>query len=181
MTNQTFNPFTDRLSRDIRNALSESILDSVSQKSIAPSKAVADTFLSQNLPPAHRNYIIHRLSAYSQALSAVQDTNDHLQIAVILWDLELFFEVHEVLEPAWMKSKGDEKLLLQALIRAAGVYINLELGYLERGRKISIKAIPILQQFKENLSSAMDCEDLIKSLQELTPNAPKIGGGTSTT
>ena len=63
--------------------------------------------------------------------------DDYLAIAVILWDLDLFFEVHEILEPPWIKAQGDRKLLLQALIRAAGVYINLELGYTDRAAKIS--------------------------------------------
>ncbi len=173
---QDFNPFTDRLSRDIRNKLSVSLAEAINMRSLEPVLAVADHFLAGNIPEDHQHYITSRLQRYESALEKVPATaDDHLAIAVILWDLGLFFEVHEILEPPWMKAQGDRKLLLQALIRAAGVYINLELGYTDRATKISGKALPVLTRLEQELKMNMNVGELIATLQELTPEAPHIG------
>ncbi len=92
----------------------------------------------------------------------------------MLWDLALFFEVHEILEPAWMETAGDRKRLLQALIRAAGVYINLELGYCQRAEKIASKALPVLEELGDSLTSVMDIDTLIEALQTLPDKAPQL-------
>jgi predicted metal-dependent hydrolase len=43
--------------------------------------------------------------------------------AAILFDARLYFEVHELLEPHWMRGEGDERLALQGLIQVAvGLY-----------------------------------------------------------
>ena len=173
---EEFNPFTDRLSRDIRNELSVSLPDAIAMGSLEPVLAVADHFLAGRIPEAHQHYISSRLQKYETALALLPaDTDDCLAIAVILWDLDLFFEVHEILEPPWIKAQGDRKLLLQALIRAAGVYINLELGYTDRAAKISGKAVPVLIRFKQELSMHMSADKLIIALQELNPDSPQIG------
>ena len=170
-----FNPFTDRLSRDIRNELSVSLPKAIEIRSLEPVQTVADRFLAGPLPAPHLQYINSRLQNYADALNRLPaNTDDYMSIAIILWDLKLFFEVHEILEPEWIEAQGDKKLLLQALIRAAGVYINLELGYRDRAAKISSKAIPVLIRFQQELQKDLNAEKLIAALQELAPVAPKI-------
>jgi hypothetical protein len=170
-----FNPFTDRLSRDIRNELSVSLPKAIKIRSLEPVQIVADRFLADQLPDTHLQYIDSRLQNYADALNRLpQNTNDSMVIAAILWDLKLFFEVHEILEPEWIEAQGDKKLLLQALIRAAGVYINLELGYRDRAAKIGGKAIPILIRFQQELQKDLNAEKLIRALQELDPDPPQI-------
>ena len=39
--------------------------------------------------------------------------------AAILFDHELFFEVHELLEPSWLRADGETRTLLQGLIQVA--------------------------------------------------------------
>jgi uncharacterized protein len=39
--------------------------------------------------------------------------------AAILFDHELFFEVHELLEPPWLRADGETRMLLQGLIQVA--------------------------------------------------------------
>ena len=176
-----FNPFTDRLSRDIRNELSVSLPKAIELRSLEPVQIVADRFLAQQLPDTHQQYIDSRLQNYTDALNRLPaNTDDYMGIASILWDLKLFFEVHEVLEPEWIEAQGDKKLLLQALIRAAGVYINLELGYRDRAAKIAGKAIPLLIRFQKELQKDLNAEKLITALQELAPIAPKICLKTAT-
>ena len=170
-----FNPFTDRLSRDIRNDLSVSLAKAIEIGSLQPVQAVADHFLAGRLPEAHLQYINSRLQNYADAINRLPaNTEDYMSAATILWDLKLFFEVHEILEPEWIKAQGDRKLQLQALIRAAGVYINLELDYRDRAAKIGGKAVPVLIRFQKDLRKDLDVEKLIRALQELTPIAPKI-------
>jgi predicted metal-dependent hydrolase len=44
---------------------------------------------------------------------------DALECALAAWDAGLFFEVHELLEPAWTAERGPERDLLEGLIMAA--------------------------------------------------------------
>ena len=82
--------------------------------------------------------------------------------------------MHEILEPAWIGASGDEKRLLQALIRAAGVYINLELGYEQRARKICAKALPVLKELHEELTGSIDGKALIVALETLSTDPPRL-------
>ena len=59
-----FNPFTDRLSRDIRNELSVSLPKAIEIRSLEPVQIIADRFLADPLPDAHLHYISSRLQNY---------------------------------------------------------------------------------------------------------------------
>ena len=169
-----FNPFEDRLSRDIRNDLSETVIDLLASRSVVHAEEVADGFRQQNLAVHYLDYIEQRLTRYSQALDILSEGSGLYDQAAVFWDLELFFEVHEILEPAWMDAKGDEKRLLQALIRAAGVYINLELGYEQRARKICAKALPVIKELKQELAGSIDGGALIAGLESLSIKPPRL-------
>ncbi|MGA7278543.1 MAG: DUF309 domain-containing protein [Desulfocapsaceae bacterium] len=170
----TFNPFEDRLSRDIRNDLSESIIEVLSSRSLDAAEEAAAYYRQTDLPMAHAGYIEQRLQRYAEALSRLAPDSDLLCQAAVLWDLALFFEVHEILEPAWIEATGGRKRLLQALIRAAGVYINLELGYFQRAEKIASKALPVLEELGDSLTSVMHIDNLIEALQTLPDKAPRL-------
>ena len=73
-----------------------------------------------------------------------------------------------------MDADGKEKKFLQALIRAAGVYINLELGYEQRARKIGAKALPVLKELKQELTAHIDSKALIAALETLSPEPPRL-------
>ena len=169
-----FNPFEDRLSRDIRNDLSESILEVLDSHSIAPAQAVADAYKKQHLNPIYRDYIEDRITRYEASLARIGPQTSILRTGAVLWDNGLYFEVHEVLEPPWMNAIGDEKLLLQAMIRAAGVYINLELDYRDRAAKISAKALPVLRQFRDTLQRDLDADALVTALETLSVEPPRL-------
>lgn len=169
-----FNPFEDRLSRDIRNDLSESIMQVLADRSLEPACEAAARYRALDLPAAHARYIDQRLERYGEALSCISADHDLLHQAAVLWDLGLFFEVHEILEPAWIEATGDRKRLLQALIRAAGVYINLELGYLQRAGKIAAKTLPVLRQLQDDLAPALEADKLIEALETLAESPPRL-------
>ncbi len=174
MAPAAFNPFEDRLSRDIRNDLSESIAGVLDDQSLAGAEAVAQSYLKAAPAPPYVDYIHSRLDRYARALEQLGTDTPLLRQAAVLWDLQLFFEVHEILEPAWMIASGSRKLILQALIRAAGVYINLELGYRERAAKIGAKALPVLETFRTEIGAEIDIDELISAIRILAPAAPLI-------
>lgn len=174
-----FNPFEDRLSRDIRNDLSESLPAVLSNRSLQPALTAADTYRQLNPAPVYLEYIEQRLKNYRTALELVVPSSelDPLPTAAVLWDLGLFFEVHELLEPEWMEARGDRKLLLQALIRAAGVYVYREVGYPQRAAKIAAKAVPVLRRFREMLLQDLRIDDLIAALEHPGAAPPPLSRG----
>ena len=169
-----FNPFEDRLSRNIRNDLSETVIEVLASASIAEAEKVAEAYRRQDLADIYENYITERLRRYDLALKTLSEGDGLLDQAAVLWDLRLFFEVHEILEPAWIDAAGDEKRVLQALIRAAGVYINLELGYEQRARKICSKALPVLKALHMDLAGSIDTDALIAALETLSVEPPRL-------
>ena len=112
MADQLFDPFNDRLSRDIRNDLSESLLTCLRERRLHPARAVADRYLADHPAPVYAAYIQDRLERYGRFLAGVaDDETDPLRLGFALWDLRLHFEVHEVLEQAWLRAAGEEKAL----------------------------------------------------------------------
>ena len=89
--------------------------------------------------------------------------------STVLWNLGLFFEVHEILEHAWYDAQGDYKLILQALIRAAGVYIKLEYGYQGPAERMAAKALTVLEAHRDSLQKWFKPEPLFEALRELSP------------
>jgi uncharacterized protein len=171
MAEAVFQPFTDRLSRDIRNDLSKSLVTVIYDQSLDPARKIAGNYLQANPAPVYRDYINDRLSRYQRVLEIIGDrTNDPLFIALVLWDEQLFFEVHEILEHAWLKTKGEEKLFLQAMIRSAGVYVKRDAGYADVAARLCLKALPVLENNRHRLAPYTDPERLIQALRH--GNAP---------
>jgi hypothetical protein len=165
MTEQTFKPFSDRLSRDIRNQLSESFVTVLQEKSMDSARKIAKKYLTDNLSPCYSKYIKSRLERYNRCLAKIaQGNKDPLWQGLVLWDEHLFFEVHEILEHAWMHAEGDEKFFLQAMIRAAGVYIKIDAGYDEPASRIAAKALPVLKKNYQRLAQYTDPDRLTGAL-----------------
>ena len=167
MNPHPFDPFRDRLSRDIRNDLSASLLDCLQKGTLAPAQQIAAQYLAARPGPDHIAYIDDRLARYGQFLAQVADgPDDVLWQGLHLWDLGLFFEVHEILEHAWLHAQGEEKALLQAMIRAAGFYIKSEFGFLEGAHKLAAKALPVLEAHRERLGRYCEPERLLTALRQ---------------
>lgn len=172
-----FNPFEDRLSRDIRNDLSEALVACIESGNREILDETSIRYSSQTLDSCYTNYLEKRLSNYELALDRITPTViDPINRAVILWNLHLFFEVHEILEHVWYDATGDYKKLLQALIRAAGVYIKLEFGYSQAASNIANKAIPVLQDNRQLLEAHIDPNVLISALGDLNQDPPQLVG-----
>lgn len=172
-----FDPFQDRLSRDIRNQLSESLLPCLQAMSLDPVREVANRFLALNPGPEQVAYIERRLALFEQFLKRIADgPEDVLWQGLVLWDLGLHFEVHEILEHAWHRTQGQEKLLLQAMIRAAGVYIKADYGYFEAAGKLAAKALPVLEAQRQRLAGYIEPERLCDAMRNPTAAAPILLG-----
>jgi hypothetical protein len=174
-----FDPFRNHLCRDVRNQLSSSLLKTIHARNISPSHLVAETFLASGVEQSIQDYIAQRLERYQaiidQIVTADIAEEETFAIALLLWDQELFFEVHEWLEEKWLKSQGTEKSILQALIRAAGSYLLLEHNRMSGARKTAAKAVESLTLYSKDIPSFMHVSLLISKLKALTPVPPKLG------
>jgi hypothetical protein len=170
-----FDPFRDRLSRDIRNQLSASLPACLREHRLAPARAVAERFLAAHPGPEQTAYILDRLDRYGRFLDQVNGgPADALWQGLVLWDLGLYFEVHEILEHAWHRAQGEEKAFLQAMIRAAGVYIKQDYGFVEATARLAAKALPVLERHRERLAAYTDPERLFNGLRHPENAAPLL-------
>ena len=173
-----FNPFENRLCRDIRNELSESLIQSITAGSIAPSRIIANNYIDKNPAPALIHYIQDRITRY-RALLACMPSGDRNRssvypVAVRLWNQGLFFEVHEWMEVQWQRGQGVEKKIMQGLIQAAGMYVHLEYGRRQGAEKIARKAVSGLRAHQDAARRHFNVDQLIDHLQRFDPTPPKL-------
>jgi hypothetical protein len=175
---ERFDPFNNRLCRNVRNALSESFKDVLEKRDMHAVRRIAGFFLNDPQPACVDTYINRRLAAYEQVLADIsrRHLDDPLDIAVAIWDHRLFFETHEYLEQYWMTADGDEKKLLQAIIRAAGAYVHLEQGNLTGATRIAGKAVAALERLRDRLAPHADVGQLLDKLKRLDPDPPMLSG-----
>ena len=90
---EDFDPFNDRLSRDIRNTLSEAFIDSLSKKDPSDYQAAAEKWLAEKSAAGYRTYIQDRLHRYGQVLEKITASrlDDALVQSLVLWNNGLFF------------------------------------------------------------------------------------------
>ncbi len=172
-----FDTRNDRLARDIRNKLGRTFVKQLDHYlDLTPVEELAGNFLDEKYGVIYENYILERLDRFRSAKRhiSLNKINDDYYRALVLWDHELFFETHEVLESLWMKASGTNKLILQALIRAAGVYIHLANHNMKGAEKMATKAIEILKSNKKEIPPFPGLEKLINCLADLDQNPPKL-------
>ena len=173
-----FDPFNDRLCRNVRNALSEAFKSAIKESDLHPVDHVAHFFLNESVPDYVSDYIHRRIAAYEAVLAELdaRGFTDPLDIALLIWDRRLFFETHEFLETYWLVASGEEKRLLQALIRFAGTYVHLEQGNLTAAKRIAAKAIDGISHGKDRLAGYADPQRLLAKLKTLDPEPPTLSG-----
>ena len=79
-----------------------------------------------------------------------------------------------MLEQAWHRAEGGRRRLLQALIRAAGVYIKLEFGQARQAAGLAEKACAGLEENRDALRAYFAPEELIAALRSLNPTPPLL-------
>jgi len=173
----TFNPFEDRLCRDVRNNLAKTFIEAVETCSSNPLRALADHYLEQ-YPLAHiRAYVCHREVCLNNLLQEIQVSPpvDDDFISVHLWNQQLFFEFHEWLEKQWVAASGSHRKALQALILSAVVYEQLKYSRPLPAEKVALKAVKLFTQHREFIPKPFDTDIMILKLAQLDPAAPQFG------
>jgi hypothetical protein len=154
-------------------------MKAIHSQDIGPSMTAARKYVSEDVEPFIIRYVDNRLTRYQTIITQIRSAHipihDTFMIALLLWDQELFFEVHEWLERKWLDSKGAEKMVCQALIRAAGTYVHLEHGKYGAARKMASKAVAGLTRHRALVPLCLNVEVLIDKLNALDPAPPKLG------
>jgi predicted metal-dependent hydrolase len=90
----------------------------------------------------------------------------------VLFDAGLFFEVHEVLEPHWVRATGDLRETLQGAIQAAVGWQHLANGNLAGARSLLEEAAARLHGRRLH---DLDVEPLARAAAEAASRLPAIG------
>jgi len=166
-----FDPFNSRLARDIRNTLSESYGDALLRLDESVYRRQAEQWLAKNIDPDSAGYIQDRLKRYDRAFDQMADNRirDAKFQALITWNHQLFFEVHELLERVWQQTTGNEFQALKGLIQAAGVYVHLEYDHQAAAEKLAAKSSDRIQKYRACLNFIANLDTLLDKLK--TPDA----------
>jgi hypothetical protein len=165
-----------RLYRDLRNDLAEHFMTGLRTGEMQPVYETAARYLALAPADFFHDYIHERLARYEKTMQTIHDRNirDPYAVALLLWDNELFFEVHEYLEPLWLRAAGVDKEILQALIRAAGVYVHLRQNNPTGARKMADRAVAVLDRHRRAVPALVNLEELLPKLRRLDPDPPKL-------
>jgi hypothetical protein len=171
-----FDPFTDRRSRDIRNGLSEALVEAIAANDQTVYHRLARRWLSTDLPPAFETYVRDRLKRYDRVTAAAESRDASRPFAgfIDIWNQELFFEAHEYLETIWQHTGGDRHLALKGLIKAAGVYVHLENNRRAAARRLAPRAYRQMKDHAESLGFIANLDRLLDCMQRVAPAPPRL-------
>ena len=173
---ERFDPFTDRMARDIRNSLWDAFVAALAAKAPEQYLNIAQKWREQNLSTRHSEYIADRLLRYDQVFDTIQagGIQDPLQRALVIWNQRLFFEFHDHLEMIWKSATGDQRQALKGLIKAAGVYIHLEQHHRQPAKSLAMKSYQLLRQYVHCLEFIANYETLLDKLESGDPVPPRL-------
>jgi hypothetical protein len=171
-----FDPFEDRISRDIRNTLSEAFVDGLGQREQSGYRDVADNWCAKNPSEIYLKYIQNRVPRYDRVFKQIRayHLDDALLQCLVIWNHELFFEVHDHLEGIWIQATGDKRQALKGLIKAAGVYIHNEYGRRQAVKSLSIKSHNLIRQYSDSLTFITNLDVLAQKLIARDPIPPRL-------
>ncbi|CAB1075781.1 hypothetical protein D1AOALGA4SA_3592 [Olavius algarvensis Delta 1 endosymbiont] len=166
-----FDPFNNRLSRDIRNTLAATYVEALQKSDPSKYQHRAELWLAKKLKRDHAGYIQDRLKRYDRAFNQIVENciQDAKLQALIIWNHQLFFEVHELLERVWQQTAGNEFQALKGLIQAAGVYVHLEYNHQAAAEKLAAKSSDRIRKYGADLNFIANLDTLLDKLK--TPEA----------
>jgi predicted metal-dependent hydrolase len=175
-----FDPFNNRQARDIRNKLAKSFLAALTAKDALLFQSCISAYRQMNLHESYKRYVTDRLAKYEEAYSriALENRRDVLQQAATLWDLKLYYEMHEILEPEWRMAAGEKRKALQGLIRAAGMKIHAESNRDKAAASMGAKALADLLQYGRELQGFGNFEAVLAEIEKtIAANGGRSNGG----
>jgi len=167
------------MARDIRNNLSRSFLLALAEKDASLFQECASSFRHRNPGPVYEQYMTARLEKYEKAYAIItrDKQTEPLQQAAILWDLELFFEMHETLEEEWRKAEGERRKALQGLIRAAGMMILANHKRSKAAVSMGAKALVALEQYGRALEGLHNLAAILAAINRILFQGPAESPG----
>ena len=171
-----FDPYNDRLARDIRNSLSSALVEELSGSDDGVLSTAANNWLDMSLAPGHKTYIESRMALYRRAIDDIRadQVSDPRFQAIYLWNLGLFFEMHELLETVWLKAREPERSALKGWIQAAGVYEHFLRGKKDAARGLGRRAEMHLRKGRDFLGFISNLDQLIEAVADPTDAVPQI-------
>ena len=173
-----FDPFENRLSRDVRNSLGHAFILAIQAKDVRPFNALADQYQPDTLPVPVRDYIRHREASLCILLEQIDSLytkpENKIFISFFLWNHGLFFEFHEWMEIHWKSASGRNKKAFQALILLAVTYEQLLYKRWPPARKTAAKAVLLLNEYRDTLPKGFDADLLIQKLTGPDPVPPEF-------
>lgn len=171
-----FDPFNNRLSRDIRNTLSEAFMAAIERMEPSAYQEKADSWLAQPPPAVMVEYVQDRLRRYDRVLARimVDAPAEPLLQSLVLWNNGLFFEFHDHLEGIWKQATGDKRQALKGLIKAAGVYIHNEFNHRQAAAKLAGKSYILIQQYSHCLAFIDNLDALLQALKNRDSKPPRL-------
>lgn len=131
--------------------------------------------------PFTREYVKEKALSYKDFLETIpedfepsgEEIGKTVEIAKLLFDKGLYFEVHEILEEVWMGEFGRERDFLQALIQIGVAYYHLE-NFNTRGFELLLKnALELLEGYSGNLYG-IEVERLREEIKEALKSQKKV-------
>ncbi|MCP3875250.1 MAG: DUF309 domain-containing protein [Desulfobacteraceae bacterium] len=174
----TFDPFENRLCRDIRNTLGAGFIKAIQANNIKSFYSTIKPYQLKKTKNHINSYVHHRINCLKNTFDLM--TRHHIQpddffsISIVLWNFELFFEFHEWMEKKWLTAHGNNKKAFQALILSAIVYEQLLYGRIIPAKKVAAKALMLFDQYKSHVPKPFNADLLISKLTELDAPAPKF-------
>ena len=171
-----FDPFNNRLSRDIRNSLSEAFMEALSGGDPSAYREEADIWRGKNPSKVYLDYIQDRLQRYDRVFEQIKAgrLEDPLLQSLVIWNKGLFFEFHDHLEGIWKHATGDQRQALKGLIKAAGVYIHNEFNHQQAVKSLSPKAYHLIRQYSHCLAFIENLDSLLQRLKTLDSDPPRL-------
>lgn len=181
-----FDPFADRCARDLRNSLARALAKALASGRPDGYLQLARRWRAGGLSTGCLRYLEERLGRYEQAMAACEALPDRslLVTARVLWNLGLFFEVHEVVEESWHTAIGGRREALKGLVQAAGVFVHREAGRNAPAARLAARASQRLARWGRYLPEIGNLEELLTVLAaypaapcRLQPAAADVGRG----
>ncbi|WP_246293819.1 DUF309 domain-containing protein [Desulfobacter latus] len=167
-----FNPFEDRTDRDVRNLLGSAFISALQKGDQAALAQAVSDLGRKNLPDTAQIYIKARYDRYTAVLAQVSSNPplgaDIYAIAGLLWDESLFFECHEWLEQNYRAVQGQEKKVLQAMIRTAGTFELLTYNRKKAAVSVAAKALSVLESHVLQVPESFNIQPKINCLKAVT-------------
>jgi hypothetical protein len=171
-----FDPFNNRLSRDIRNTLSEAFMAALSRMEPSAYRDEADIWRAKNPSPIYLEYIQDRLQRFDRVFEQIKANHldEPLLQSLVIWNNGLFFEFHDHLEGIWKQAAGDDREALKGLIKAAGVYVHHEFNHQQALNSLSSKSYDLIRQYAHCLTFIKNLDALLQKLRTMDPDPPRL-------